>query len=198
MITRILPAAFLAALLCAAPAPARSQTPTPSHDFVTLPRGYVDWYAASPGGSYAGGDLGRGFGARLTLRLAAARPLDRLAVGAYAAHLPARDGHGQVWEYGAHTDVRVLGAAPRAVDPLLTLGLGAVHRDDAWRYAFVRRAIRMRVVEPRTGFALSPGVGARLRLAGGVALRGDVRHAFALDRVAQGGTQVAGGISLPL
>ena len=66
------------------------------------------------------------------------------------------------------------------------------------QYAFSRRAIRVRVVQSRTGLTLSPVVVARLRLAGGVALRGDVRHAFALDHVAQGGTQVAGGISLPL
>lgn len=196
MTTRFLPSAVLATLLCAAPAPALSQTPTPSHG-PSIPRGYVDWYAASASGSFAGGGVGRGFGARVTMRLPAAAPLDRVALGAYAAHLPSRDGQGQVWEYGAHTDVRVT-AAPRAVDPLLTLGLGAVHRDDAWQYAFARRAIRVRVVQPRTGLTLSPGVGARLRLAGGVALRGDVRHAFALDHVAQGGTQVAGGISLPL
>jgi hypothetical protein len=56
----------------------------------------------------------------------------------------------------------------------------------------------MPVVLPRTGYALAPGVGARLRLLQGLGLRADVRHAFALDRNARAGTEVTGGISLPL
>ncbi|MFL5542252.1 MAG: hypothetical protein ACJ8J0_24915, partial [Longimicrobiaceae bacterium] len=77
--------------------------------------------------------------------------------------------------------------------------LGAVRREGDWVWHLAgRRLIRLPVAEVRTGLTLAPGVGARMHVGRGVALRGDLRRAFALERDGVDGTQVAAGISLAL
>jgi hypothetical protein len=192
MYARFLPAAACAALLCALPAPARSQQVDRFPD--RGPRGYFEYFAT--GASNSPAREGGGIGARLLLRLpTSAGVLERVAVGGYAARLPGGPGRARA-EYGLHTEWSA--AARGAVDPVLTLGVGAVRREAGWIWRLGDRPLRLPRTGTTTGFALAPGVGARFHLARGVALRGDLRRAVALDRDGVGGTEVAGGISLAL
>ena len=193
MLTRILPAAACAALLCAIPAPALSQQLDRTQD--RAPRGWFEYFATGASRSLAG-DGGGGFGARLLLRVPSSAPvLERVAVGGYAARLPGGPGNARA-EYGVHAEWSAPGRG--ALDPVLTLGLGAVRRDGGWMWRLTDRPVRFPVAEASTALTLAPGVGARMHLARGVALRGDLRRAFALDRNGVSGTAVAGGISLAL
>ncbi|HET7234611.1 MAG TPA: hypothetical protein VFJ16_31655 [Longimicrobium sp.] len=197
MIRRIPLPAILATLLCATAAPALSQTEVVRRT-QAAPRGYLDYYAAGVSRSYTGGDLGRGLGARLMVRVApASSALGRVAVGGYASHLPRREGGADTWQYGAQADVHLRGAGS-AFAPMLTLATGAMRRDGewAWQYA-ARRPTRVFRNVVRTGYTLSPGIAARAHVTRAVAVRGDVHHAFALDNDARGGTEIAVGISLP-
>src|SRR4051794_39950311 len=127
MLERFLPAAACAALLCAVPAPALSQQTIPMHG-EGGPRGYLEYYAT--GASRSAGDANGGFGARLGLRVgSSAALLGRGAVGGYAARIPASPGFGRT-EYGLQTELSARRGA--GLDPLLTLGLGAVRRDGRW------------------------------------------------------------------
>lgn len=197
MIRRFVLPATLATLLCALSAPALSQTEVARRP-QAAPRGYLDYYAAGVSRSYTGGDAGSGFGARLMVRVApAASPLSRVLVGGYASHLPRTGGAGDTWQYGSQADVHVRGPGSR-LDPMLTLAAGAVRRDGVWvRHLAERRPMRVFSDEARTGYTLSPGVAARAHVLRAVALRGDVRRAFALDHDARGGSEFAVGISLP-
>jgi hypothetical protein len=191
MTRRILPAAACAALLCATSAPALSQQLSRSQD--RAPRGYFEYYAT--GASRALGGGAGGVGARLLLRVPSpAAVLERVAVGAYAARLPG--GPGAASEYGVHTEWSA--PARGAVDPVLTLGLGALRREGGWTWRLSERPVRLPAPEASTTFSLAPGVGARVHVGRGVALRGDLRRAFALERGGVSGTEVAGGISLAL
>jgi|GEM_PF-6738348 len=192
MYGRILPAAACAALLCATSAPALSQQLDRTQD--RAPRGYFEYFATGASRSFAGN--GGGFGARLLLRVPSSAPvLGRMAVGGYAARLPGGPGSARA-EYGVHTEWSALGRG--AFDPVLTLGLGAVRRDGGWVWRLTDRPVRLPAPEASTAFTVAPGVGARMHVARGVALRGDLRRAFPLDRDGVGGTQVAAGISLAL
>lgn len=195
MYRKILPAAFCAALLCAAPAPALSQPP--SRIEPRAPRGWLEYFATGGGGGSLAGERGGGVGARLLLRVPSSAPvLARIAVGGYAARLPGGPGNARS-EYGVHTEWNAPGRG--ALDPVLTLGLGAVQREGGWMWHLAgRRLIRLPVAETRTDLTLAPGVGARMHVGRGVALRGDLRRAFALERGGVDGTQVAAGISLAL
>jgi hypothetical protein len=194
MLTRILPAAACAALLCAAPAPALSQQLS-SRTQDPAPRGWFEYYATGASRSL-GGDAGGGVGARLLLRLPSSAPvLERMAVGAYAARLPGAPGAASS-EYGVHAEWSA--PARRVVDPVLTLGLGALRREGGWEWRMAARPVRLPTAEASTTLSLAPGVGARVHVARGVAFRGDLRRAFALERDGIGGTEVAGGISLAL
>jgi hypothetical protein len=195
MIRRALLAAIQAALLCAFAAPAFSQheiTPRPG----PAPRGYVEYFAAGMNRLSASGETG--LGARLMVRVApASSPLGRLAVGGYVAHLPRRAESGETWEYGSQVDAHLRGAAA-PLDPMLTLSAGAARREGEWVWQpTARRATRVFRDVVRTGYTLSPGVAARARVTRVVAVRGDLRRAFALDHNARGGTEIAVGISLP-
>jgi hypothetical protein len=192
MYRRILPAAACAALLCATSAPALSQQPDRAQD--PAPRGWFEYFATGASRSLSG--EGGGFGARLLLRVPSSAPvLERMAVGGYAARLPGGPGSARA-EYGVHAEW----SAPvrAALDPVLTLGLGAVRRDGGWVWRLTDRPVRLPAPEASTAFAVAPGIGARVQVARGVALRGDLRRAFPLDRDGVGGTEVAGGISLAL
>jgi hypothetical protein len=190
MIARILPLAACAALLCAAPAPASSQQQRQDRG----PRGYLEYFATGARRTAAGD---AGFGARLLLRVPSSAPvLDRMAVGGYLARIPGGPGTERT-EYGVHTEWV---AAPRVgrVDPVLTLGLGAVRRKGGWLWRLGPRPVRVPTAESTTAFSLAPGVGARVRVTPGVAIRGDLRRTLALDQRGMNVTEVAAGISLAL
>jgi len=192
MYRKFLPAAVCAALLCAGSAPALSQQPTRTD--TRAPRGWFEYFATDAGGSLAG-DRG-GVGARLLLRVPSSAPLlARMAVGGYAARLPGGPGNARS-EYGLHTEWTAPGL--RVLDPVLTLGVGAVRREGGWVWHMGERITRRPVAEARTDLTLAPGLGARMHVGRGVALRGDLRRAFALEREGVDGTQVAAGISLAL
>ena len=193
MYRKILPAALCAALLCAASAPALSQQT--SRIDPRAPRGWLEYFATGASGSLAG-ERGGGVGARLLLRVPSSAPvLARVAVGGYAARLPGGPGNARS-EYGVHTEWIAPGRG--ALDPVLTLGLGAVRREGGWAWHMGERITRRPLVEARTDLTLAPGVGTRVHVGRGVALRGDLRRAFALERGGVDGTQVAAGISLAL
>ncbi|HEX9938967.1 MAG TPA: hypothetical protein VGB15_17635 [Longimicrobium sp.] len=196
MTRRIFPLALPAALLCAIAAPALSQTDV-ARRTQAAPRGYLDYYAAGVSGSFTGSERGSGFGARLMVRVApAASTLGRVAVGGYVSRLPGRTAGADTWQYGSQADVHLRGAGSR-LDPMVTLAAGAVRREGEWIWRHAGGPIRVLQRTPRTGYTLSPGVAARARVVGPVAVRGDVRRAFALDRDARDGTEIAVGISLP-
>lgn len=194
MYRKILSAAFCAALLCAVSAPANSQQP--SRTGSRAPRGWLEYFATGVSGSLAG-DRGGGVGARLLLRVPSSAPvLARMAVGGYAARLPGGPGNARS-EYGVHTEWTASGRGP--LDPVVTLGMGAVRREGGWAWQLAgTRPVRLPVAETRTDLTLAPGVGARMHVGRGVALRGDLRRAFALERDGVDGTEVAAGISLAL
>jgi hypothetical protein len=192
MSMRILSAAACAALLCATSAPALSQQLDRTDH--RAPRGYFEYFATGASRSLAGDGSG-GFGARLLLRVPSSAPvLERVAVGAYAARLSG--GPEASAEYGVHTEWSAAGRG--ALNPVLSLGLGAVRREGGWVWSLGERPVRLPAPGASTAFTLAPGVGARMHVARGVALRGDLRRAFALDRDGADATQVAGGISLAL
>ncbi|HKP77384.1 MAG TPA: hypothetical protein VJT67_17775, partial [Longimicrobiaceae bacterium] len=151
MNVRILPLAACAALLCAAPAPALAQLQRSAPD--RAPRGYLEYFAT--GASRAVGDAG--FGARLLLRVPTTAPvLDRMSLGGYVAKIPGGPGT-ERREYGLHTEW-IATPQPGRVDPVLTLGLGAVTREGAWKWRLVnRRAVRVPTAESTTAFSLAPG-----------------------------------------
>jgi hypothetical protein len=193
MSKRILPAAACAALLCALPAPALSQQLDRTR--APAPRGWFEYFATGASRSFAG-DGGGGVGARLLLRVPSSAPvLERMAVGGYAARLPGGPGSARA-EYGVHTEWSAPGRG--ALDPVVTLGLGAVRREGGWRWRLTDRLVRLPTPGTTTAFTVAPGLGARVHVGRGVALRGDLRRAFALDREGVSGTEVAGGISLAL
>jgi hypothetical protein len=194
MINRVSLLAIPAALLCAFAAPAFSQDDISTRQLSSpAPRGYVEYFAA---GVNAAAETG--LGARLMVRVApASSPLGRLALGGYVAHQPRGGERVETWQYGSQLDAH-LHAPGAAVDPMLTFSAGAVRRGGEWVWRpAARRAMRVFSNEPRTGYALSPGVAARAHVTRVAAVRADVRHAFALDRDARDGTEVAVGISLP-
>ncbi|HEV7589465.1 MAG TPA: hypothetical protein VGO40_15230 [Longimicrobium sp.] len=193
MSKRILPAAACAALFCAAPARALSQQfdRTQAH----APRGWFEYFATGASRSLVG-DGGGGVGARLLLRVPSSAPvLERIAVGGYAARLPGGPGSARA-EFGVHTEWSAVGRG--ALDPVVTLGLGAVQREGGWRWHLGDRLVRLPTPGTSTALTVAPGVGARMHVRRGVALRGDLRRAFPLGRNGVGGTEVAGGISLAL
>lgn len=196
MTRRILTLAISALLLCASSAPALSQTDNLRRP-QAAPRGFLDYYAAGVSGSYDGGERGSGFGARLMVRVApTSSTLGRVTVGGYLSRLPGRTAATDTWQYGSQADVHLRGAGAK-VDPIVTLAAGAVRREGEWAWKYAGRPLRVLRQTTRTGYTLSPGMAARVRVAGPVAFRGDIRRAFALDQNARGGTEMAVGISLP-
>ncbi|HEX5725864.1 MAG TPA: hypothetical protein VFX98_10395, partial [Longimicrobiaceae bacterium] len=99
----------------------------------------------------------------------------------------------------------------RGVDPVVSLGVGALRREETvWRpvvapepgprFAWVagddrpERLARERRQE--TSLTLAPGVGARLRVAPGLALRTDLRDVLAVGGGTRHHLELSGGISL--
>ncbi|HEX8696543.1 MAG TPA: hypothetical protein VF746_29255 [Longimicrobium sp.] len=201
-------AAMAATLLGTTAAPALSQSqPRPSG---REPRGSFEYFATSVRTDI--GSQAQGWGGRLLLPLTrdAASPLSRVEVGASVAWWPDDDLSTRMLRYGGEAGVRLLSA--RAVEPVLSLGVGAVRRaepDVRWRFFtggltprdLSARGEPSRVVSVsermETALAVAPGVGARVRLASGLALRGDLRRVFELGD-GHDGMELSGGVSLPL
>ena len=97
----------------------------------------------------------------------------RIALGVGAVWAPQQAGLGFSTIYaGAEADVRPL-AAPLfgRIEPVVTLGAGAL-RTDVERVGAARAPL---AASTNTTFVLSPGIGARLAIGRGLAIRGDVR-----------------------
>lgn len=190
----------------AAPALSQSQPRQSGRE----PRGAFEYFATSV--RIDVGSQAQGWGGRLLLPLArdAASPLSRVEVGASVAWWPDDDLSTRMLRYGGEAGVRLLSA--RAVEPMLSLAVGAVRRENPhvrWRFfpdGLAPRDVsakgepaRIVTVSERTetAFAVAPGVGARMRLASGLALRGDLRRVFELGG-GHDGMELSGGVSLPL
>jgi hypothetical protein len=194
-----LPLAALAAL--APPAAARralaQDTPAGQRPSRVTVVGYLA--QARLDGATVGGDresLG-GYGARVRFNrstpAAALRTFfDRASVGAFATVTAAQGSRGvRTGHYGLEADVGLFPAPilRGAFDPLLSLGAGAL------RTSSVRPGVRGRRVDTR--LAVTPGIGARVPLLGGLALRGDLRTpvvfggSITLNLVAEGGVQLS-------
>jgi hypothetical protein len=197
-----------ATLLGTVAVPALSQSqPRPSG---REPHGSFEYFATSVRTGV--GSQAQGWGGRLLLPLArdAASPLSRVEVGASVAWWPDDGLSTRMLRYGGEAGVRLLSA--RGVEPMLSLAVGAVRREDPqvrWRFFTDGLAPRdvsvkgqpSRIVSvsarAKTALAVAPGVGARVRLASGLALRGDLRRVFELGD-GHDGIELSGGVSLPL
>ena len=150
-----------------------------------------------------------GLGARLLL------PVSRqLAVGAFVSRAPAPVRDRETLHLGAQADVFPLARPLGRLDPVLSLGLGTmIHEETVWdRPLKTPDGLRplytvgigapsgaslLRLEERRDrGVTIAPGAGLRLRIAPGLALRGDVRHLIVLGRNRGEHLEVTGGVSL--
>ena len=208
MMKTILRAAFSAATLLSAVAlPAHAQSTAGQQ-----PRGTFEYFVTST--RLGGESLAQGFGGRMLIPLARGGEsfLSRVDVGPFVAWRPETERSAEVLRLGGQADVRPL-AAPRlgrtALEPVLSLAVAAMRGDEATLDSCLSPGklaphdvptwmLGRRVDESResTSVAVAPGIGARLRLAQGVALRGDLRRIVPLGDGREG-TEVAGGLSLP-
>lgn len=216
------PTLFLAAaLLGAAPLSLIAQQQSPpagparSDGRVWL-EGYVARFSLDAGGGErAGLD---GIGGRILWPLAAGEAgwrhplLTRAAVGAFVTHTPGTFSRMEAWHLGAQADLHVLARPVGVVDPVLSLGVGALRKEELASRgqitvpdgagpifaAMLERVAPERTLERRheTRMALSPGVGVKIRLAPGLALRTDVRDVLALRGGTEHHLEVSGGISV--
>lgn len=184
-----------AAFLAVAPVPVHAQH-NPRLAGRT-PNAYLEYFVteASRGAVPVDRDA-QGWGGRLMFAVPGRGALaDRLSVGAFVASLPVRENDASAWRYGAQTDVRLLSAA-RRVDPMFTLAVGATHTEmTVKRVAWKKTEIDRR---EETSLSLAPGFGARFHVGAGVALRGDIRRMIGLGANGRSGTEISGGLSLPL
>lgn len=142
-----------------------------------------------------------GVGGRVLWPLAATDPLlSRLAVGGYLVHSARAGDDPDMWHYGVQADVR-LARSPLAgrVDPLLSLGVGAVRVKEPGAAEFVaplRDPLAGTAARVHTDPSLVPGVGARVHLFPGVGLRTDARVVVDFRERAGRSLELAGGLSL--
>lgn len=150
--------------------------------------------------------------------------LTRTAAGGYLVHTPGDADGQEMWHYGAQADVRMT-SAPVAgrVEPLISLGLGAVRVDEPGEWIAVTPETRIAEPAPRqtadltpmpvvlpalpqvqvlspprvtTRVSVAPGIGARVRLLPGINIRGDMRVLFDVDDHTRRTTEFAGGLSM--
>jgi hypothetical protein len=210
----------LAVLLGAAPLPLIAQqaaTAGPGRaDGRVWVEGYVSRFSLDAGaGERAGLD---GIGGRVLWPLApsgagSSHPLlARAAVGAFVTHTPASLGRLEAWHLGTQADLHVLARPVRAVDPVVSLGVGALRKEETVARPVVLpggaqplfaaqgdgHAPERMALERRheTRMTLAPGVGVKVRIAPGLALRTDVRDVLALRGGAEHHLEVSGGISV--
>jgi hypothetical protein len=208
--TTILRAAFSATtLLAATVAPALAQSPAQQNG--QPPRGIFEYFVTST--RLGGESLAEGFGGRMLVPLARDGEsfLSRVDVGPFVAWRPESDRSAEVLRFGGQADVRPF-TPPQpgraALEPVLSLAVAAMRGEEpapSRRLApetLVPHDVPGLLARQRVGsreassLAMAPGVGARLRLARGVALRGDLRRIVPLGDGREG-TEVSGGLSLP-
>jgi len=210
MKTTLRAALSAATLLAATAAPALSQAS--GRPAGQPSRGTFEYFVTS---TRLGGDSqAQGFGGRMLLPLArdGESILSRVDVGPFVAWRPETERSAEVLRFGGQADVRPF-AAPRlgrtALEPVLSLAVGAMRGDEVPSNARIsaekllphdvpRSMPKRRADEDResSSVAMAPGVGARLRLAQGVALRGDLRRILPLGDGREG-TELSGGLSVP-
>lgn len=127
--------------------------------------------------------------------------LDRLSLGGYVVHTPEDGDDTQMLHYGAQADFRVAGS-PLAgrVDPLLSLGVGAVRVEEpepAHPYVMAPEALHA-APEVRTSPSLVPGIGARIHLLPALGFRTDLRVVIDFRERTTRSLELSGGISLPI
>lgn len=155
-----------------------------------------------------------GVGGRVLWPLPAGGPLlSRMAVGGYLTHAEEDGREPDMWHYGVQADLR-LARSPLAgrVDPLLSLGVGAVRVEEPAAVAPPRAPLfgpgaslltplrdgpaGSPALRTRTSPSLVPGVGARVHLLPWLGFRGDVRMLVDFRDGARRDLEVAGGLSI--
>jgi hypothetical protein len=155
-----------------------------------------------------------GVGGRVLWPLPAGGPLlSRMAVGGYLTHAEEDGREPDMWHYGVQADLR-LARSPLAgrVDPLLSLGVGAVRVEEPVAVAPPPAPLfdpgpslltplrdggaRSPAPRTRTSPSLVPGVGARVHLLPWLGFRGDVRMLVDFRDGARRDLEVAGGLSI--
>ena len=138
----------------------------------------------------------------------------RTSVGPFAIVTGREPSSPRVWHVGAHADFRVLSRPLGGrLDPLVSLSVGAFRAepghgnlaaDERWLvpvgHDAVGRTLRVPAPASRatTRPALAPGIGARLLIAPGFALRGELKNAVLIgDRVTRQ-LELAGGVSVAM
>ncbi|HEV2132005.1 MAG TPA: hypothetical protein VGR27_12915 [Longimicrobiaceae bacterium] len=131
--------------------------------------------------------------------------LDRAAAGGYLVHSLGSIERREVWHYGVQADVRVAPIPLGRVDPIVSLGIGAVRAEAPIRPVLLapERSVVREGDAPREGIiseqvvtslSFTPGIGARVRVLPGLALRGDLRSLIDL-RDERRHLELSGGIS---
>ncbi|HEV2150363.1 MAG TPA: hypothetical protein VGR37_23390 [Longimicrobiaceae bacterium] len=198
-------ALLLAAPVCAlSPSPAEAQ----SRPLETRPRMEArpafEYFVARNRLELGGGAAELdGVGGRLLWPVAgvSAAPLfSRTDLGGYLVHSPADGAEPEMWHYGVQADLR-LGRAPlaRRIDPLLSLGVGAVRVEEPATEALrVPMRYPVAVTQTRTDPSVVPGLGARLRLLPGLGLRGDVRMVVDFRERTTRNVETSAGVSVAM
>ncbi|CAN5833645.1 hypothetical protein BH23GEM7_BH23GEM7_00200 [soil metagenome] len=112
--------------------------------------------------------------------------LDRAAAGGYLVHPLGSVERREVWHYDVQTDVRAAPMPLGRIDPIVSLGVGAVRAKAPIRPVLLapERSIVREGDAPRDGvlseqvvtsISFTPGIGARLRLLPELDLGGDLR-----------------------
>lgn len=118
----------------------------------------------------------------------------RTSVGGYAIYTPTTD-NVRTWHFGAQVDFRPLGSPVGGFfDPIVSLGAGAMRVDTPDEPAIQRYGGEIGVSE--TFPTLIPGIGARLHVGRGIALRGDVRQVMVFGQELSNHPEFSGGLSL--
>lgn len=196
----------VAALAGLAPLPLHAQLPDAGEHRPAESRRFLDYFL-SRNRLDQGTELD-GIGGRITWPLAArggAPLLERVSVGGYLVHTPEDAEEYEMLHYGVEADVRV-SPQPLAgrVDPLLSLGVGAVRVEEPGRRYAGGRGAYLVLKEPGaapatdTSLSLVPGLGARVYLLPGVGFRSDLRLVVDFRERTTRNVELSGGLSLPL
>lgn len=196
----------IAALITMLPASANGQQAGSRRSAVPEASRYLDYFVShyrTAGSAASPGELD-GVGGRLMWSLAPLAGgqdswLRRTLLGGYLTHSPSEDESVDMLRLGAQADL-LLFRAPVAerVFPFVSLGMGAVRVEQAgWRHG---PPMTLRIAPPTerrdVHLSLAPGVGARIQLLPGVALRGDARQVIDFRDGIRNNLEISGGISV--
>ncbi len=141
----------------------------------------------------AGGGMRVMFSAR-TLTGLDAGFLERSALGAFLIYTPTRDNL-RTWHFGGQVDHRLFNTPIGGIlDPLVSIGAGAIRMDSPLGAAIL--GFDGEPTVSQTFATLVPGVGTRLRIARGLALRADLRDVVIFGQQTTHNWELAGGLSL--